>query len=201
MYKHLGKRLLDLILSSFALFILLPVVALIIFSYWILEKNMDILFVQIRPGKNGKLFKLYKFKTMRTAFNSKGELLSDKERITFLGSILRKTSLDEIPQLVNVLKGDMSVVGPRPLLPEYLDKYTPTEARRHEVLPGITGWAQVNGRNTVSFKRRFEYDVFYVDHCSILFDLKIMFLTIQKIFTASDILEQDPNKISDGNGE
>jgi lipopolysaccharide/colanic/teichoic acid biosynthesis glycosyltransferase len=144
-------------------------------------------FMQERPGKDGRLFHVIKFKTMNDQRNEKGELLSDEQRLTWIGALIRKTSLDELPQLINVLKGDMSMVGPRPLLTEYLPLYSEEQRRRHEVKPGITGWAQVNGRNSVEWKRRFEYDVYYVDHQSFGFDLKILFLTVLKVFKAEGI--------------
>lgn len=199
MYKNFVKRALDLVISLVSLIALLPIILALMICYLIIENRTDFFFIQIRPGKSGKLFRLFKFKTMKTVYDSQGVLLPDLDRITYFGRFLRRTSLDEIPQLFNVLIGDMSLIGPRPLLPEYLDRYTPFEARRHEMLPGITGWAQVNGRNTLSFKKRFEYDVYYVDNVSFMFDLRIIGLTIKKIFSASDILDQDPNKITDRN--
>ena len=144
-------------------------------------------FVQPRPCKDGEIFKVVKFKTMNDSRNEKGDLLSDEERLTWIGNMVRKTSLDELPQLFNVLKGDMSIVGPRPLLTEYLPLYNETQKRRHSVKPGITGWAQVNGRNTISWPQKFTYDVWYVDHQSFGLDLKILFLTIAKVFKAEGI--------------
>lgn len=144
-------------------------------------------FFQIRPGKDGRLFKIVKFKTMNDKRGKDGELLSDSERLTRLGLFVRKTSLDEIPQLINVINGDMSLIGPRPLLPEYLSLYSKEQFRRHEVRPGITGWAQINGRNTINWSRKFELDVWYVDRLSFLLDLKIMFLTIKKIIVKEGI--------------
>lgn len=144
-------------------------------------------FFQTRPGKNEKLFRIIKFKTMNDKKNEHGDLLPDAERITKIGQIVRKTSLDEIPQLLNVIKGDMSLVGPRPLLPEYLELYNPRQKRRHEVRPGITGWAQVNGRNAISWEQKFEYDVWYVEHLSFLLDIKILILTIKKVFVSEGI--------------
>jgi lipopolysaccharide/colanic/teichoic acid biosynthesis glycosyltransferase len=144
-------------------------------------------FFQTRPGKNEKLFKIIKFKTMTDARDAKGELLPDKERITWIGNIIRKTSLDEIPQLLNVIKGDMALVGPRPLLPEYLPLYDEEQKKRHLVKPGITGWAQVNGRNAISWKEKFKYDVWYVENQSFLLDVKILFLTVKKVFKSEGI--------------
>jgi len=144
-------------------------------------------FIQARPGKNGKIFKIVKFKTMNDKRDASGKLLPDDQRLTKIGKIVRKTSIDEIPQLWNVLKGDMSLVGPRPLLPEYLPLYNDFQKRRHEVRPGITGWAQVNGRNAVSWQQKFEYDVWYVENLSFLLDVKILLLTVKKVFKSEGI--------------
>jgi lipopolysaccharide/colanic/teichoic acid biosynthesis glycosyltransferase len=147
-------------------------------------------FFQSRPGKNEKIFKVIKFKTMNDRKNKDGNLLPDAQRLTATGKFIRKTSLDEIPQLLNVIKGDMSIIGPRPLLVEYLTLYNPTQKRRHEVKPGITGWAQVNGRNAISWEQKFDYDVWYVDHISFFLDVKIFFLTIRKVFISEGINSQ-----------
>jgi lipopolysaccharide/colanic/teichoic acid biosynthesis glycosyltransferase len=147
----------------------------------------EVFFVQQRPGKNEKIFGLIKFKTMRDLFDAEGNSLPDKDRITPIGEFVRKTSMDELPQLLNVLKGDMSLVGPRPLLIEYIPLYSDFQKRRHEVKPGITGWSQVNGRNAISWQKKFELDVFYVKHLSFNLDIKILFLTFFKVFKASDI--------------
>ncbi len=144
-------------------------------------------FFQTRPGKNARLFRIIKFKTMNDKKDAQGMLLPDAERLTKIGSFVRKTSLDEIPQLLNVLKGEMSLIGPRPLLPEYLPLYSPEQYRRHEVRPGITGWAQVNGRNAISWQQKFEYDVWYVDHLSFALDLRILFLTLKKVLIREGI--------------
>ena len=144
-------------------------------------------FMQERPGKNGTIFRVVKFKTMNDACDARGALLPDEKRLTAVGKFIRKTSLDELPQLVNVLKGDMSIVGPRPLLVEYLPLYSAEQQRRHEVKPGITGWAQVNGRNAISWPQKFAYDVWYVDHVSFWLDIKILFLTVVKVFKAEGI--------------
>ena len=146
-----------------------------------------ILFRQARPGFRGRVFQIYKFRTMRDGRDSKGQLLSDRERLTRLGRWMRKLSLDEMPQLFNVIRGDMSLVGPRPLLVSYLNRYSKLQSRRHEVLPGITGWAQVNGRNAISWSEKFELDIWYVDHCSIWVDIKILFLTIAKVLLRDGI--------------
>jgi undecaprenyl phosphate N,N'-diacetylbacillosamine 1-phosphate transferase len=186
LYRTLIKPFLDSLTALIILVIASPVLVLVIVLLAIVNKG-SVWFMQERPGKDGKLFHVIKFKTMDDQRNEKGELLSDELRLTWIGALIRKTSLDELPQLINVLKGDMSMVGPRPLLTEYLPLYSEEQRRRHEVKPGITGWAQVNGRNTVEWKRRFEYDVYYVDHQSFWFDLKILFLTVLKVFKAEGI--------------
>lgn len=155
-----------------------------------IANNRRPFFVQSRPGKGKKIFKIIKFKTMNDKRDGEGNLLPDAERLTFIGKLIRKTSLDEIPQLINVIKGDMSLVGPRPLLTQYLPLYNDTQKRRHEVRPGITGWAQVNGRNAISWKQKFEYDVWYVDHVSFALDLKILLLTIKKVFVSEGIAQK-----------
>lgn len=151
------------------------------------NKGTNIFFFQKRPGYKGKIFKVIKFKTMTDERDAEGNLLPDEQRMTKIGRFVRSTSLDELPQLFNVLKGDMSLVGPRPLLPEYLPLYSKEQARRHEVRPGITGWAQVNGRNDISWKKKFELDVWYVDHCSFLLDMKILFLTVKKVIVREGV--------------
>ena len=148
-------------------------------------------FFQLRPGKNERIFKIIKFKTMNDEKDSDGNLLPDAYRLSKIGQLVRKTSLDELPQLINVLKGDMSLIGPRPLLPEYLPLYSEQQRRRHEVKPGITGWAQVNGRNAISWQQKFEYDVWYVDHFTFLLDLKIIYLTIKKVFKREGITSEN----------
>lgn len=147
-------------------------------------------FFQLRPGRNGKIFKIIKFKTMNDKVDENGNLLPDADRLTKIGNFVRKTSLDEIPQLLNVIKGDMSLIGPRPLLPQYLELYNDFQMRRHEVKPGITGWAQVNGRNAISWQKKFEYDVWYVDNISFALDVKIFFLTLKKVFVREGISQQ-----------
>jgi undecaprenyl phosphate N,N'-diacetylbacillosamine 1-phosphate transferase len=163
------------------------------------NRSTKVLFFQLRPGLNDIIFELVKVKTMNDKVDSNGQLLSDEERITTLGKILRKFSIDELPQLWNVIKGDMSLIGPRPLLVEYLSHYTPEQKRRHEVKPGITGWAQIHGRNTLPFSERFKLDVWYVDNISFKLDMLIFFKTIFKIFKSENVLIQDPNKITDSN--
>jgi len=180
------KRVIDMILSGLALIILSPL--LVIISLVILIKmGMPILFKQMRPGLNGKPFFMYKLRTMTNEKDEKGNPLSDEQRLTRLGRFLRSTSLDELPELFNVLKGDMSLVGPRPLLMQYLARYTPEQARRHEVKPGITGWAQVNGRNAITWEEKFALDVWYVDNWSLWLDIKILAMTVVKVFRREGI--------------
>lgn len=186
MYNLIFKRIFDIYISVIVLIIISPIFILATFYLYLANQGKPFFF-QKRPGKNGKIFRIIKFKTMNDRTDSEGNLLSDADRLTPVGKFVRKTSLDEIPQLINVLKGDMSLVGPRPLLPEYLPLYNKEQARRHEVRPGITGWAQVNGRNAISWKQKFEYDVWYVDHLSFWLDLKILLLTIKKVFVREGI--------------
>lgn len=190
MYKHFFKRLIDFILVLCALLIIWPI--LLIFAIWLhfANKGTGVFFFQERPGKNGKIFKVIKYKTMTDERDEQGNLLPDAERLTKVGRFVRSTSIDELPQLFNVLKGDMALIGPRPLLPQYLPLYSKEQARRHEVRPGITGWAQINGRNAISWTKKFKYDVWYVDHCSFLLDLKIVFLTIKKVFVREGISQE-----------
>jgi len=181
-----GKRLIDLALSVSALILLSP--GLLLLAGLVgLQLGSPVLFRQPRPGQRGQSFTLLKFRTMREARDARGNVLPDAERLTGLGRFLRSTSLDELPELFNVLKGDMSLVGPRPLLIQYLDRYTQEQARRHEVKPGITGWAQVNGRNALGWEKKFELDVWYVDHQSLWLDLKIIVMTIWKIIKREGI--------------
>ncbi len=187
MYLCLFKRLIDFIIAFFALVIVWPILLLISIWLYFANKGAGIFFLQERPGKDEKIFKVIKFKTMTDERGADGNLLSDKERLTKIGKFVRSTSIDELPQLINVLKGDMSLIGPRPLLPQYLPLYSKEQVRRHEVRPGITGWAQVNGRNAISWTKKFELDVWYVDHCSFLLDLKIVFMTIKKVFVREGI--------------
>lgn len=189
MYKFFFKYLLDFLISLSCFIILLPFFILCTFFLAIVNKGKAF-FLQPRPGKNGKIFRVIKFKTMNDKRDARGNLLPDAERLTTVGKIIRKTSLDEIPQLLNVIKGDMSLIGPRPLLVEYLPLYNSEQKRRHEVRPGITGWAQVNGRNTISWKQKFAYDVWYVDHLSFALDMKILFMTFAKVFKSEGINAQ-----------
>lgn len=189
MYKNYLKRFFDFIIALIGLILLSPIFIVVTIGLYFANQGKPFFF-QKRPGKNEKIFRIIKFKTMNDRTDSEGNLLPDADRLTPVGKFVRKTSLDEIPQLINVLKGDMSLVGPRPLLPEYLPLYNKEQARRHEVRPGITGWAQVNGRNAISWKQKFEYDVWYVDHLSFWLDLKILLLTIKKVFVREGISQQ-----------
>ena len=187
MYVHFVKRLIDFIIVFCILMIIWPILLLI--SIWLhfANKGTGTFFMQERPGKHGKIFKVIKYKTMTDERDENGNLLPDEKRLTKIGKFIRSTSIDELPQLINVLKGDMALIGPRPLLSQYLPLYSKEQARRHAVRPGITGWAQVNGRNAISWTKKFELDVWYVDHCSFLLDLKIIFLTIKKVFVREGI--------------
>lgn len=190
MYKHFFKRLIDFVIVLCVLLIIWPI--LLVITVWLhfANKGAGVFFYQERPGKGGKIFKVIKFKSMTDERDADGNLLPDAERLTKVGRFIRSTSIDELPQLINVLKGDMALIGPRPLLPQYLSLYSPEQARRHEVRPGITGWAQVNGRNAISWQKKFELDVWYVDHCSFLLDLKIVFFTIKKVFSREGISQK-----------
>lgn len=187
MYSHLFKRVIDFILVFCVLAVIWPILLLITLWLHFANKGAGAFFLQERPGKAGEIFKVIKFKTMTDELDTNGNLLPDEKRLTRVGRFVRSTSIDELPQLINVLKGDMALIGPRPLLPQYLSLYSNEQARRHEVRPGITGWAQVNGRNAISWTKKFELDVWYVDHCSFLLDLKIVFMTIKKVFVREGI--------------
>lgn len=186
MYITVGKRVIDLTVALFGFVLLSPVFVLATILLFFANQGKPFFF-QKRPGKKGEIFSIIKFKTMNDKKDAQGNLLSDAERMTAVGSFVRKTSIDEIPQLLNVIKGDMSLIGPRPLLVEYLPLYSKEQARRHNVRPGITGWAQVNGRNAISWSQKFAYDVWYVDHVSLGLDLKIAMKTIQKVFKSEGI--------------
>ena len=186
MYRSFIKPICDLIFCL-GLFIVTSPVFIIIALLLLIVNRGNPFFIQPRPGKNGKIFRVIKFKTMYDRRDAEGDLLPDAERMTTVGKFVRKTSLDEMPQLLNVIKGDMSLIGPRPLLVEYLPLYSTEQARRHEVRPGITGWAQVNGRNAITWEKKFEYDVWYVDHVSFGLDLKILLMTIAKVFKREGI--------------
>jgi len=186
MYITVGKRVIDLTVALFGFVLLSPVFVLAAILLFFANQGKPFFF-QKRPGKKGKIFSIIKFKTMNDKKDAQGNLLSDAERMTTVGSFVRKTSIDEIPQLLNVIKGDMSLIGPRPLLVEYLPLYSKEQSRRHDVRPGITGWAQVNGRNAISWSQKFAYDVWYVDHVSLGLDLKIALKTVQKVFKSEGI--------------
>lgn len=190
LYRLLIKRLIDLLVSVSILIILLPLMIIITITLLILNQGSPF-FMQTRPGKKEAIFKIMKFKTMNDRRDSYGNLLPDSERLTKFGKFLRKTSLDEIPQLLNVLKGDMSLIGPRPLLVEYLPLYNVQQKKRHDVRPGITGWAQVNGRNAISWQKKFEYDTWYVDNISWLLDIKIILMTIKKVINSESVNYSD----------
>ena len=177
MYSHFLKRILDFLIVFCVLVTIWPILLLLIIWLHFANKGAGVFFTQERPGKNGKIFKVIKFKTMTDECDANGDLLPDEQRLTKVGKFIRSTSVDELPQLINVLRGDMALIGPRPLLPQ----------RRHEVRPGITGWAQVNGRNAISWTKKFELDVWYVDHCSFILDLRIIVLTIKKVFVREGI--------------
>lgn len=187
MYKNFCKRVLDFIFAAIGLVCLSPLLLTITILLYVANKGAGAFFLQERPGLNGKLFKVIKFKTMTDDRDGDGILLPDEQRLTPVGRMVRSTSIDELPQLINVLKGDMSFIGPRPLLVQYLPLYTAQQFRRHEVRPGISGWAQVNGRNHCKLSKKFEYDVWYVDHCSFLTDLKIIAMTIVNVFSGKDV--------------
>ena len=187
MYKCFFKRLIDFIIALCTLAFIWPILLLITIWLHFANKGAGAFFTQERPGKDGRIFRLIKFKSMTDERDAEGKLLPDAKRLTHVGKFVRATSIDELPQLINVLKGDMSFIGPRPLLPQYLSLYSKEQARRHEVRPGITGWAQVNGRNAISWTKKFELDVWYVDHCSLLLDLRIIVLTVKKVFVKEGV--------------
>lgn len=194
MYRNFLKRVLDFCIVGVALLVIWPVLLLVTLLLILFNEGAGAFFLQERPGRGGRLFHIIKFKTMNDKRDEQGNLLPDLQRMTRFGSFVRKTSLDELPQLLNVLKGDMALIGPRPLLKEYLPLYSDEQARRHEVRPGITGWAQVNGRNSLSWTKKFELDVWYVDHLSFWLDLKIMAMTVAKVFRQEGINNQQMDK-------
>lgn len=196
MYKHFFKRVFDFLISLMAILVLSPVLIIVIVWLRFANKGSGVFFTQDRPGKNSKLFKVIKFKSMTDEKDSDGKLLPNELRVTKIGRILRATSLDELPQLINVFKGDMALIGPRPLMPRYLKLYSPEQMRRHEVRPGITGWAQVNGRNSITWTEKFKLDVWYVDNCSLWLDIKIIFKTIVNVLTHKGI-DSGEGKIGD----
>ena len=187
MYKHCFKRVLDFCISLIVLIIISPILMVITIWLHFANKGAGAFFFQERPGKDGKVFKVIKYKTMTDERDAEGNLLPDEKRLTKVGSFVRSTSIDELPQLINVLKGDMALIGPRPLLVQYLPLYSPEQARRHEVRPGISGWAQCNGRNAISWTDKFKLDVWYVDHCTLWTDIKIIWITLLKVIKRADI--------------
>ena len=202
MYQYFFKRILDFCIALTVLVCVSPL--LLIVTVWLhfANKGAGAFFLQERPGWKAKIFKVIKFKTMTDERGADGELLPDAQRLTSVGRFVRPTSIDELPQLINVLKGDMALIGPRPLLPQYLPLYSEKQARRHEVRPGITGWAQCHGRNTISWQQKFEYDVWYVEHISLWTDLKIIFITIKKVIARKDInsISKDTATMEEFNG-
>lgn len=187
MYQNFFKRLIDFTIAFVVLLLVWPILLCVYVWLTIANKGAGALFFQERPGKDEKIFNIIKFKTMTDERDASGKLLPDAQRLTKVGKFVRSTSLDELPQLINVLKGDMALIGPRPLHVYYLPLYSKEQARRHEIRPGITGWAQINGRNNISWTKKFELDVWYVDHCSLWTDIKIMFLTIKKVIVKENI--------------
>ena len=197
MYAHFFKRFFDFCFSFLTLLIAMPILIIVAVLLLFFNKGAGVFFLQERPGKNNKLFKVIKFKTMTDERDANGELLPNKDRLTPFGRFVRATSLDELPQLINVLKGDMALIGPRPLLTWFLPLYDETQIRRHEVRPGITGWAQVNGRNLVKYSQKFVYDVWYVDHLSFALDLKILWMTVMNVIKRKDIGNGLQNEVDD----
>ncbi len=190
MYKHFFKRFFDFWISLIALICISPILIVVYILLTILNKGAGALFFQERPGKDAKILKVIKFKTMTDERDAEGNLLPDEARLTKVGKFVRSTSIDELPQLINVLKGDMALIGPRPLLVQYLPLYSKEQARRHEVRPGISGWAQCHGRNAISWTEKFKLDVWYVDHVSLMTDLKVIFITIKKVLFKEDINQE-----------
>jgi lipopolysaccharide/colanic/teichoic acid biosynthesis glycosyltransferase len=200
MYKLFFKRFLDVIISGLALFILTPVFLLVTIWLHYANKGAGAFFTQERPGLHGKIFRIYKYKTMTDERDAEGKLLPDEDRLTKVGKFVRSTSIDELPQLWNVFKGDMSLIGPRPLRTFYLPLYSPEQARRHDVRPGITGWAQCHGRNNITWTEKFKLDVWYVDHVSFITDLKIILITIKKVICRADISQEGQATMEAFNG-
>lgn len=200
MYRNFFKRIFDFVIALLLLVFLSPIIISVVILLKLSNKGAGAFFLQDRPGKNSKIFKIIKFKTMTDEKDKEGNLLPVKFRLTRIGRKVRSLSLDELPQLINVLKGDMSLIGPRPLLVQYLPLYSPLQARRHEVKPGITGWAQTNGRNTISWSKKFELDVWYVDNLSFWLDLRIIFLTIKKVIFKEDINSANAETMPTFNG-
>lgn len=200
MYKHFFKRIFDFWISLLALICICPILLVITIWLHFANKGAGAFFFQKRPGRNGKIFEVIKFKTMTDERDEEGNLLPDEARLTKVGKFVRSTSIDELPQLFNVLKGDMALIGPRPLLVQYLPLYSKEQARRHEVRPGISGWAQCHGRNQISWTEKFKLDVWYVDHVSLLTDLKVIFITIKKVLFREDINSDNDATMEDFDG-
>ena len=200
MYRKYLKRWLDFVIVLCVLAVIWPILLLITLWLHFANKGAGAFFTQERPGRNGKIFKVIKFKTMTDARDADGNLLPDAERLTPVGRFVRSTSIDELPQLINVLKGDMALIGPRPLLVQYLPLYSKEQARRHEVRPGITGWAQCHGRNSISWTEQFKLDVWYVDHCSLITDIKVIFITIKKVLLRDGISQEGQATMEPFNG-
>ena len=200
MYKNCLKRILDFWIALIVLVVISPLLLAVTIWLHFANKGAGAFFLQERPGKNAKIFKIIKFKTMTDERDTDGNLLPDELRLTKVGNFVRSTSIDELPQLINVLKGDMSLIGPRPLLPEYLPLYSKEQARRHEVRPGISGWAQCHGRNTISWTEKFKLDVWYVDHVSLKTDMEIVFTTFKKVFQRADVTEEGCATMESFNG-
>lgn len=201
MYRKHFKRFFDIVFSMFGLIVASPLLLLVTIGLFFTNKGSGIFFTQERPGKNAKVFKLIKFKTMTNERDENGNLLPDRERITKVGAFVRSTSMDELPQLLNIIKGDMSFIGPRPLLVQYLPLYNKEQARRHEVRPGISGWAQCHGRNSISWTEKFKYDVWYVDNISLKTDLVVIYLTIKKVLSREGINSSDDTTMEYFNGD
>jgi lipopolysaccharide/colanic/teichoic acid biosynthesis glycosyltransferase len=199
-YKHFFKRFLDFWISLIVLICISPILLVVTIWLHFANKGAGAFFFQERPGKDAKIFKVIKFKTMTDEQNAEGNLLPDAQRLTKVGRFVRSTSIDELPQLINVLKGDMSLIGPRPLLPQYLPLYSKEQARRHEVRPGISGWAQCHGRNAISWTEKFKLDVWYVDHCTFWTDIKVIWITIMKVLKRADINEAGQATMEPFNG-
>ena len=200
MYKNFFKRIIDFTIVFIALLIIWPFLLLVTIWLHFANKGAGAFFTQERPGKDGKIFKVIKFNTMTDERDKNGKLLPDAQRLTKVGKFVRSTSIDELPQLINVLKGDMALIGPRPLLVKYLPLYSEEQARRHEVRPGMTGWAQCNGRNAISWTKKFELDVWYVDHCTLWTDIKIIWITIMKVLKRADISQEGQATMEAFNG-
>lgn len=200
MYKHFFKRLIDFTIVLMVLLIIWPILLIITIWLHFANKGAGAFFTQERPGKDAKIFKVIKFKSMTDECDADGKLLPDAQRLTKVGAFVRKTSIDELPQLINVLKGDMALIGPRPLLVQYLPLYSKEQARRHEVRPGMTGWAQCNGRNAISWTKKFELDVWYVDHCTLWTDINIIWITIMKVLKRADISQDGQATMEAFNG-